>query len=71
MAKKRGKLLNPKDLYMTIHVGEAKDKEDGIEYHMALMTDSSPIITSDKTDKRFNLSWQEIINMAVEAGIDK
>ena len=69
--EKRGKMLDMKALYMTIHVGEATDKENGIEYQMALMANSSPVITSDKTDKRFNLSWQDIINMAIEAGIDK
>ncbi|KKM74348.1 hypothetical protein LCGC14_1401160 [marine sediment metagenome] len=68
--KKRGKLLDKKDLYITIHVGEAKD-DKGNKYSMATMVDGSPVVTNENTDKRFNLSWQDIIEIAVEAGIDK
>ncbi len=68
--KKRGKLLDKKDLYISIHVGDAKDA-DGNEYTMATMVDSSPVVTNEKTGKRFNLPWQDIIEMSVESGIDK
>lgn len=64
-----GKMLNEKDLYITIHVGTAGHKE--VVYRLALMVNQSPIITSEKTKKRFNLPWNDIINMAINAGIDK
>ncbi len=67
--KKRGRILDKDSLYITIHVGEAKG--DGKEYQMALMADSSPVVTNEKTGKRFNLPWTDIINMGVAAGIDK
>ncbi len=67
MAKTIGKMLDKKDLYITIHVGTAGHKK---EYHLALLVDSSPIVTSEKTNKRFNLPWNDIINMAIKAGIN-
>ena len=65
----KGKILDKDSLYMTIHVGEAGEAK-GDKYHLATMIDSSPIVTSEKTDKRFNLSWNDIVNMAVDAGVD-
>jgi hypothetical protein len=70
MARK-GKLHPPKTMFFRQDVGTAKG-EDGTEYEMTVnMGGATPIIRSKKTGKWFTLSWQDIIDMAIERGINE
>lgn len=63
--------INKGALFLREHVGTVKDDE-GNEYDVALnMGGMSPMVESKQTGQYFSLSWQEIVKMAVEAGIDK
>lgn len=66
-----GEILDEKDLYLTVHVGEANCGNDGHSYNLSTLVNCCPVITSKKTEKRFALSWTDIIKLAIEAGIDK
>jgi hypothetical protein len=70
--KKIGEIHPPKTLFFRQSVGDAKDKETGLGYEMTVnMGQYTPIVKSEQTGKWFTLSWTDIINLAVEAGIDK
>ena len=65
----RGKIHPKKTLFFRQNVGSAE--ADGRSYEMSMNVGGShPIIQSRQTEKWFTLSWQEIIDMAIEAGID-
>ncbi len=70
MEHTKGKIHAAKTLFLRVHVGKANG-EDGT-YEMALMgNDNSPVVQSEQTGKWFTLSWTDIVNMAVDKGIDK
>ena len=64
-----GKIHPSTTLFMTVHVGEADRGE--FKYDMSTGMSMSPIIRSTLTGKFFTLSWQDVLNLAVAAGIDK
>ncbi len=71
MKKLKGTIHDDKALFLRLHVGEA-NSEDGDKYEMSTnVADQSPIIHSKKSGQWFTLSWADIINMAVELGIDE
>ena len=44
----------------------------GVKYELTInMGNNTPIVSSSKTGKYFTLSWQDIINLAIDAGINK
>ena len=57
-------------LIMRQHVGEATDDE-GREYELTLTMGMEPIVRSEQTGKYYILDWDDIISLAIEAGIDK
>ncbi len=66
-----GKIHAAKTLFFRAAVGNADDGES-VGYEMSILVgDNSPIILSKQTGKWFTLSWQAIIELAVEAGIDE
>lgn len=66
-----GKILPSKSLILRHQVGEAEGT-NGLSYEMtAAVNDLSPIVRSAKTKKWYTLSWKDIINLAVGAGIDE
>ncbi len=68
---KIGTIYEENAMFLRTEVGEAKDKETGITYELTTHAgNGSPIISSDKTRKKYSLSWQEIINLAIENGIN-
>lgn len=72
MKKKRaiGKIYKPKTMFFREGVGSAKSGSD--EYEMSLnMGGSCPIICSKTTGKWWTIGWEDLIELAVEAGIDK
>lgn len=57
-------------MIMRVAVGDAED-DRGNKYELAtVISDSSPLVRSHVTGKIFHLSWCDIIEMAVQAGID-
>ncbi len=67
-----GQIHNSKSLFLREAVGTATDPEAKIKYEMTTINDNrQPMVCSSKTGKYFTLSWEDIVNLAVEAGIDK
>jgi hypothetical protein len=72
MAKTIGKIHDAKSLFLRVAVGKAKDPQTKIEYELTTNAgNAAPMICSGKTGKYFLLSWQNIIDLAIKAGIDK
>jgi len=65
-----GKIHPKRTMFFRVHVGTAKNSQGS--YEMATNAgDSAPIVESKKTGKWFTLSWEDIMNMAKDADIDK
>ena len=63
-----GKVYPPRSMFLRVHCGEATAGK--LKYEMATLIAGMPIVESKQTGKWFTLSWQEIIDLAVKAGID-
>ena len=63
------KIHPPKTMFLRIDAGEAECGK--LKYEMSNSAAGQPIIRSHKTGKWFSLTWQDIIEMAIEKGIDK
>ena len=62
--------VNPKgSMFLRNHVGEAANGKR--KYEMATNMNGTPIIESKQTGKWFSLSWQDILTLAIKAGIDE
>ncbi len=69
--KQYGKIHPPKTLFFRQAVGTVTDNESN-EYDCTLnMGGVHPIVCSKKTGKWFTLGWDDIVRLAVKAGIDK
>jgi len=66
-------MIYPKDtLIMRNHVGDAKGADGEIVFEMSTNTFSgTPLIRHLKSGKYFSIDWQNMIDLAVAAGIDK
>lgn len=65
-----GKLYPPKAMFFREGIGEAKAGK--LTYEMACgLPTCTPIIRSGKSGRWFALSWQDLIELAVQAGIDE
>ena len=68
---KRGKIHSASEMFLRIHVGTAT-ATDNTKYEMSLIASSqTPLIMNMKTRKYFSLPWEDIINLAVDNGIDE
>ena len=66
--------LHPEDtLFLKMKGGDIHNQKTNelLYYVDANVAGMNPIVTSVKTHRVFTLSWQEIIKMAITAGIDK
>lgn len=59
---KEGPIFGPRT------VGSAKS-EDGLEYELCISITGSPLIQNKETGKYWGISWDELINLAREAGL--
>jgi hypothetical protein len=67
-----GKIYKKDTLFLRVAVGKATKKTTGIVYQMATIANTGvPVIQSEKTGQWFTLGWDEIISLAINAGIDK
>ena len=63
-----GEILEKNVLIMRIHIGTATS-EEGEVFTMSTNMDGSPLIEHEKSGRKFSLSWQEIIDLALARGI--
>jgi hypothetical protein len=65
-----GKLYPKETMFFRQHVGEAKS--DNLAYEMSFnVSGNAPIVHSKQTGQWWTISWQELLELAVVAGIDK
>lgn len=67
--KPTGTILPPKTMLLRNSVGEASNGK--LSYEMSYAMNGAPIVRSLTTDKWFTLSWSDILDLAVKAGIDE
>jgi hypothetical protein len=61
----------PDAFFLRIHAGEAKG-EDGSEYELSVTAAGHmPLVRSGKTGRCFSIGWQELIRLAIAAGVDE
>lgn len=66
---KIGKIYPAKSMFLRTHIGTACDGEK--KFEMATSMTGAPILRSVKTGIWFLLSWEDIIEIAEKAGIEK
>lgn len=64
-----GKLYDKKAMFLRVGVGQAH-AEDGVTYDLSTLLDGSPMITSRKTGNAMTFSWQGLVDLAIEQGIN-
>jgi hypothetical protein len=64
-----GTIHPKKTMFLRQDCGKAKG--DKVEYELTAAMTGEPIVRSSLTGKFFTLSWENIIDLAIEAGIDK
>lgn len=63
--------IHPKDaLFMKVGHGGATSSS-GKQYELNATLGGCPMISSKQTGKQWVLSWEELIRMAIDAGIDQ
>lgn len=63
--------IHPKNaMYIHEVIGTANNNE-GAQYEMMLVNGHIPAIRSKTTGKHFLLGWQDILALAIKAGVDK
>lgn len=65
----KGKIYPEEAMILRIFVGEGG--ANGKSYEVLTTMSQEPIVQSKQTGKYYHLTWSDIINMAVEAGIDE
>lgn len=69
---KIGTIHSKDTMFMRETVGEAVDETLGITYEMTTnIGNGAPIVASSKTGKKFTLSWEDIIDLAIKAGVNE
>lgn len=69
MEKQYGKFIENGALLLRKEIGTGH--MGGKEYLMQTTATGNPIIESKATGKRFMLEWQDILNLAIDAGVDE
>lgn len=65
-----GQIDAPGSFFMREARGDAK-AADGTVYELNTHLSGAPLVRSSKTGKFFSLSWQDVLRLAIEAGIDR
>jgi len=55
----------------TINVGGIATFDGGLQYTLAVTTGGDPVVTSEKTGRRWTISWPNLVRLAVADGIDR
>ena len=64
-----GKIIEKDVLMMKTFIGSAE--MSGKSYELSTSMNGAPMVQSNQTGRWFALTWDDIIKMALEAGIDK
>lgn len=67
-AANAGKLFEKGSLFLTVLVGTAEG-ERGEKYSMLLVNGTTPGVECDRNGRKFVLSWEEILRLAIDRGI--
>lgn len=62
-----GRILDKYELFISVGAGSVE--MDGVQYELLTSATGSPLVRSKKTLKSWALSWNEIFEMAIAAGI--
>lgn len=65
-----GTIHDKSTYFFRIEAGEATLESKSYELSVNA-SGNTPIVRSNQTGKFFTLTWQDIINMAIDAGIDQ
>lgn len=65
-----GRIYPSESLILHTSQGSARSAEHG-EFELNTNLDGSPLIRSEKTGKYWSIGWQELLGMAVDAGITR
>lgn len=66
----RGKIYERDAMLLRVLVGTTTSGNTGIDYELAITVGHNPQVKSMKTGRTFSLSWEELIAIAINAGID-
>lgn len=62
--------IHPKQtMVLRVHIGTMKTDE--FDFTLSTAMAGMPLVYCNKTDRYFSLSWQEICELAIEAGLGK
>jgi len=64
-----GEVMPKKTMILRVHAGKAS--AGGFKYEMSNAISGQPIVQSKRTGKWFVLGWEDILSLAVKAGINK
>lgn len=64
------KIYEKRALFLRTLIGEASDEEGNV-YELAVTADSAMLVKSKQTGRTFNITWQDVLELAVEAGINE
>ena len=65
-----GTIYSQEKMFVRVACGTASG-HGGTKYDLDTTLDGQPLIRSSKTGKTYSFSWNELLNMAVDAGIDE
>lgn len=65
-----GKIHDKNEIMFRVCLGSATAKTSSLEYEILLLNGNTPAIQSNVTKKIFSIPWSEILDQAVECGID-
>ena len=69
---KIGNLHPPGTLFFRISAGEAGPTEDGTTYELSTNVGGGhPIIGNNKTGRYWSITWQQLLQLARENGLDE
>lgn len=71
MDNKFGKIIDPNHLLLPFRKQVATGKVGSMEYTMEISVGCEPMVVSKATGKRFVLTWQDIVELVVLAGINE
>ena len=66
-----GTIHKPMSMFLRVYVGTASAKGKVVYEFSNSVNNSAPLIESTKTGKWWSISWNELIELAQEAGIDQ
>ena len=64
-----GRIYPASSLFLR-EAGGTAQSDDGIKYELSINPRGEPLIRSEQTGKWFLLSWQEVLDLAIQAGIN-